>query len=374
MKAMIVGGGLGGIAAAVALRKIGWQVSVFERASEFGEVGAGVGVMPNALRALDELGVGAEVRLLGTPQGTGGVRTWHGRWLVRLPNTGDQRVVAIHRADLHRALLSALPPECLHTSAEVTDVDSLEADLVVAADGINSGIRALLWPNAPAPVSAGVTAWRGVTARTFPGLEISQTLGRGREFGILPLGDGRVCWYAAAVTSITAAGGVREVFDGCHDPIPDLLAATPAEAVLRHDIHELATPLPSYVSGRVALLGDAAHAMTPYLGQGACQAIEDAVVLAAACASEPGVKLALARYDAQRRPRTKAISRAARTMGTFGVELRDPIGVALRDAVLRFTPPRLAMRAMTRFSSWLPPALNQRVTGGNFPDPPAVLK
>ncbi|MDX8050111.1 FAD-dependent monooxygenase [Lentzea sp. BCCO 10_0798] len=345
MKAIVVGGGIGGLATAVSLRRVGWEVVVHERAATFGEVGAGVGVMPNALRALEWLGLADEVRRLGTPRVSGGVRASDGRWLVHLPDVGQQNVIAIHRADLHGVLLRALPPEILFNNAEVTGVDELDADLVVAADGINSRLRAELLPDAPGPVYAGATAWRGVAPGPYE-LPLSQTLGPGGEAGVLPLGDGRVCWYVATVAPASADLDPVALFAGWHDPLPELLASTPD--VIRHDIYELPL-LPTFVSGRVALLGDAAHAMTPYLGQGACMALEDAVTLAS-------VDGDLARYDALRRPRAQSVWKGSRMAGKFGIEVRSPVALALRNFAFRVVPPSLAMRGMTRFSSWEVPA------------------
>jgi 2-polyprenyl-6-methoxyphenol hydroxylase-like FAD-dependent oxidoreductase len=178
-------------------------------------------------------------------------------------------------------------------------------------------------------------------------LPITQTLGPGGEAGILPLGDGRVCWYVATVAPAQADLDPVEVFADWHDPLPELVRST--TDVLRHDIYELPL-LPTFVSGRVALLGDAAHAMTPYLGQGACMALEDAVTLAA-------VDGDLARYDAVRRPRTQAVWKGSRMAGKFGIEVRSPIALALRNFVLRALPASMAVRGMTRFSSWQVPAM-----------------
>ncbi|MEU1364115.1 FAD-dependent monooxygenase [Micromonospora zamorensis] len=150
---------------------------------------------------------------------------------------------------------------------------------------------------------------------------------------------------------------LRERFGDWHAPIPALLAATPPGVVLRNDIHHLAVPLSSYVRGRVALLGDAAHAMTPNLGQGAGQAIEDGVVLGAVCAGgADGLPAALAAYDEQRRPRSQAIARAAFRAGRYGQQLRNPLAIALRDSALRLTPGRAALRGMARYADWSPPA------------------
>ncbi|ONI87321.1 hypothetical protein ALI22I_23135 [Saccharothrix sp. ALI-22-I] len=363
MKAVVVGGGLGGVTTAVALREVGWEVTVLERAPEFGEVGAGVGVMPNAMRALAALGLADDVRRIGTPRVAGGVRDPRGRPLAHFDASRAEHVVAVHRADLHRVLRSALPEACLVTDTDVRSVDELDADLVVAADGIGSRIRRALFPALPEPVYAGTTAWRGVTKAEFPrDLEISQTLGPGTEFGVLPLGDGRVCWFAATVAPAGGRSGdelgeVRRLVGDWHDPITAVLDATPPGTVLRHDIHELATPPPTYVRGRVALLGDAAHAMTPYLGQGACMAIEDAVVLAAACA-HTDVPGALAEYDRRRRARTQSIAKASRMLGRVGHKVRNPVAVAMRDAAMRAVPASVAVRGMTKFLAWTPPKLS----------------
>ncbi|MBY8870357.1 FAD-dependent monooxygenase [Micromonospora sp. PLK6-60] len=380
-EAIVVGGGIGGLAAAVALHRHGWRVTVLERAAVAGEVGAGLSLMANGLRALDALGLGAAVRARGRADTPGGLRDRTGRWLSRVD--GDQlermlgtRAVGVHRADLHALLRTALPAGALVTGARVGDVDpstgevrhhhaagvtTIRGDLVVGADGLRSAVRARLWPDLPPPVYAGSTAWRAVVTWPEP-LPTEVTWGPGAEFGIVPMGDGRVYWYGA----VTAPPGgqapdelaeVRRRFGSWHEPIPALLDATAPAAVLRHDLHHLAEPLPSYVRGRVALLGDAAHAMTPNLGQGAQQALEDAVVLGAACAGGPGrLPDALDSYDRQRRPRSQEVARASLRAGRFGQQLRNPLAVAARAMLLRLTPPRAALRAMARYADWTPPA------------------
>jgi 2-polyprenyl-6-methoxyphenol hydroxylase-like FAD-dependent oxidoreductase len=135
------------------------------------------------------------------------------------------------------------------------------------------------------------------------------------------------------------------------------LDATRPDAVLHHDIHELATPLPAFTAGRIVLLGDAAHAMTSNLGQGACQALEDAVVLAAAIATEPTVESALARYDTERRPRSQSIARAARQAGRMGHQLTHPLAVAARNTALWLAPSRATVHTILRHANWTPPGL-----------------
>jgi 2-polyprenyl-6-methoxyphenol hydroxylase-like FAD-dependent oxidoreductase len=380
--AVVVGGGIGGLAAAIGLRLIGWEVTVVERASVLADAGAGISLHANGIRALDALGVGEAVRAAARPQYTGGTRVPGGGWLSRMDGTALERelstpIAGIPRAALHHLLRAALPSECLVTGAEVTSVDRsdpsrvriplgdavLETDLLVAADGVGSRLRAQLFPQHPGPAYSGSTVLRAITEHPV-GLatDFELTWGRGAEFGHIAFADGRAEWHAVlnsppGVRHTDALDAMRRRFGTWHEPIPALLDATRPDAVLHHDIHELVTPLPAFTAGRIALLGDAAHAMTPNLGQGACQALEDAAVLAAALATEPTVASALARYDAERRPRTQSVARAARQAGRLGQQLTHPLAVAARNTALRLAPSRATVRTILRHADWTPPVL-----------------
>jgi 2-polyprenyl-6-methoxyphenol hydroxylase-like FAD-dependent oxidoreductase len=383
-RVVVVGGGIGGLATAVGLRRRGWDVTVLERAPRVQPVGAGLVLTANGLAGLDAIGVGDAVRAAGHVGSPGGTRTPSGRWLARLDADAAVRLlgtpaVGIHRADLHRVLAGALPASCLVTGAEVLEVAAgpparvryrhegeertVAARVVVGADGIRSAVRRSLWPEAPPPAYSGATAWRGVARASWTDEPITTvTWGRGTEFGMMPLGGGRVYWWAAvtAPRAWPAPGGdelaaVRARVAGWHQPIAAVLDATDPAGVIRTDLDFLATPLPSYVRGDVALVGDAAHAMTPNLGQGACQSIEDAVVLAAELGPHDDVRAALARYDAARRPRSQAVARAALTMGRLGQGLTHPLAVGARNGVMRLVPPAVALRSMSRWSLWAAP-------------------
>ncbi|MBW6439741.1 FAD-dependent monooxygenase [Actinoplanes hulinensis] len=371
--AVVVGAGIGGLSVAIGLRREGWDVTVLERVAAFGPVGAGLVLQANGLRCLDALGLGEAVRMRGLADASAGTRRPDGRWLARVPAGDLERLlktsaVGIHRAALHEILLGALPAGTVVTGAQVTAVTAdglvdydgpagpvrIAADLVVGADGIHSTVRRLMWP-AAAPVHVGVRVWRGVTPPWDGDLAVAFTWDRGAEFGIVPLVDGRVYWFAAVNAVPGGPAGddkalVLDRFGGWHEPIPALVAAT--GTVLRDDLACLDEPLPTYVRGRVALLGDAAHAMTPNLGQGANQALEDAVVLAGVAGRPDG----LAAYDVQRRPRSQQVAKASRMMGRFGQQLENPIAVAARNTVMRLTPPRVALRSMARYADWHPPA------------------
>ncbi|QWF83995.1 FAD-dependent monooxygenase [Amycolatopsis sp. CA-230715] len=380
--AVVVGGGIGGLAAAIGLRAIGWEVTVVERAEVLDDAGAGISLAANGIRALDELGVGTAVREAARYQYTGGTRVPAGRWLARMDGALLERelgtpIAGIPRAALHSALRAALPESALRVGSEAEPVSTVDpgragirladeivdADLLVAADGVRSRWRALLFPGHPGPVYSGSTVLRAITAEPAdPGTDFELTWGPGAEFGHIAFRDGRAEWHAvldapAGVRHADPLAAVRARFGGWHDPIPALLDATRPADVLHHDVHELRTPLPRFTSGRVALLGDAAHAMTPNIGQGACQALEDAVTLAAALSACPTVEAGLARYDAERRPRSQAVARAARQAGRLGHGLRNPVAIALRNTAFRLTPARAAVSVVLRHARWTPPRL-----------------
>ncbi|MEV4020503.1 FAD-dependent monooxygenase [Nonomuraea angiospora] len=374
--AIVAGAGIGGLAAAVGLLGSGWDVTVLERARELGEVGAGWSFAPNALRAADALGVGEEFRACSVPTEAGAtMRLPDGTYLMRFQPDADPALLANHRADLQRVLARHVPAEQILTSAEVTGVrqdgdgvtvtcrdgGEVRADLLVGADGIHSTVRRSVWPDAPEPVFQRILCWRGVTesGAVWP-VSGFQTWGRGARFGAHPLIGERVFWFLTVRQEQPGLrfdddlGEVTARTRGWHEPIPALLAATPPEAVLCHDIYDL-DPLPSYAKGRIALLGDAAHAMTPFLAQGACQALEDAVVLAAEAARPSSVPQALDRYDQARRPRTQQVQRMARTdpklsLSTSGATYR------LMTAMTRLASSGVARRKSARLWDWTPPA------------------
>ncbi|MGP3991314.1 FAD-dependent monooxygenase [Streptomyces sp. 3N207] len=346
MRALIVGGGIGGLAAAAAFHQRGWQLEVLEQAPEFTEVGAGLAVQPNGLRALDALGLGDMLRSGGTAAPLAGVRSADGRWMIRNDVAKLERRfgpwVTVHRAALVDLLRTAVPARALRPGTEVREVradgtvlhsgGTSKADLVVGADGVHSVTRRSVWPRLPGPRYVGYTTWRLIAPPRHVEGSV-ETWGRGARFGHAPLPDRRVYCYLMANApkgSRTGLAQLCERFADWHDPVPALLGSADSDAVLQHDTYELPA-LHTYVRERVALLGDAAHAMTPNLGQGACQALEDAVTLAATV-DELGTEAGLAAYDRVRVPRTRMIARRSRQAGSPAHWTSVP-GTALRDAV-----------------------------------------
>lgn len=382
-RAVVVGGGIGGLTAAVALHQADWHVTVLERAEALAPVGAGIGLAPNSQRALDVIGLGDRVRELAAWQGDGGLRDPAGRWLNRTGSDATAKrfggpLVLLHRATLVGILTSALPAGTVRTGApaELTDAGDerraavvttpdgpLRADLVVAADGIGSAVRRTLFPDHPGPRYSGYTTWRVVVPAPDRPFTPHETWGRGALWGTQPLKDGRVYAYAAA---LAPAGGrapdgekaeLLRRFGDWHDPVPGIIAAAEPGGVLRHDVHHMAEPLPAYHRGRVAVLGDAAHAMQPTLGQGGNQAIEDAIVLAHHAGRGHDVAGRLPAYTEERLPRTMGIVRQATRTGRLAM-LSGTGPVAARNALIRAVSrlgPGIVLRGFDGIADWQPP-------------------
>lgn len=378
---VVVGGGIGGVTAALGLMRIGREVVILERAKAPADAGSGITLFPNALAALEAIGAGEAVRAAGVapPISSAGLRSPSGRVVIDAGSVpAITGLYAFHRADLHRALRALLPPGVLRTGQHVTavrstpggvlvDIDGdgrIEAELVVAADGLRSGVRRRLHPEYPDPRYAGYTSWRGVSDHPVDLAGVTgETWGDGERFGILPLRDGRVYWFATANLPPGGAADAHEElwhrFGSWHAPISDLLSATRPEAVLALDIHDLTVPLPPFVVGSVALLGDAAHAMTPDIGQGAGQAIEDAVVLAAQLAQPQPISQALHQYDLERRKRTQRLVTLARRTGRLA-QAHGRLAVPLRTAAMRLTPASIRAKTVERVMAWIPPVVEDR--------------
>lgn len=339
----IVGGGIGGLAAAVALRKAGFSPVVHEQAGGFGRVGADINLTPNAVRALDGLGVGDELRETAARPKYRISRTWDtGEETSRLP-MGDEAErrygspqLTMHRADLLAALERALPDGVVHlghklTGLSTTDSVSLNfgsstasADVVIGADGIHSAVRTALFGEEH-PEFTGVVAYRAVLPAgsvDVPNLDsftkwwgpdpdtqlVTFPLNRGEDVFVFAT-TRQSQWRHESWTTPGDVAELREAYRGFHPEARALLEA--CDSVLQSALY-VRDPLPTWSSGPVTLLGDACHPMMPFMAQGAGMAIEDSVVLSRALAAYPNTDVALKAYQAARLDRTREVQLASR--------------------------------------------------------------
>ncbi|ATQ30151.1 aromatic ring hydroxylase [Rhodococcus ruber Chol-4] len=334
-KAAVLGGGIGGLTAANALVRRGWHVDVFERSPALPATGTALGMWPAALDALASAGLAGAVERLGVALDRGAIVRPDGRPLARMRTR--RPAVLLSRPALLGLLAAGLPDEVLRLGRAAPPLTELGAyDVVIGADGLGSPTRDALFGPGHRPVHAGLAAWRGWVDGTVD--TATETWGAGALFGITPREGGLVNWFAAVRAPVGTTGGADDLvarFGDWHPAVRDVLDRLDPATVLHHEIYQ-SPPLPSYVRGNVALLGDAAHAMTPNLGRGACEAIVDAATLAGLLARFE-VPEALGRYDRARRRTTRLLVRASYAASRVATAER---GTALRDAVLRLAPQR----------------------------------
>jgi 2-polyprenyl-6-methoxyphenol hydroxylase-like FAD-dependent oxidoreductase len=364
----IIGGGIGGLALALALQRFALPATVCERAPELREVGAGILLTPNASWVLHRLGLLPQAAARGLVLKSWQILDRAGRVLQTFRFGGENASsISITRSALQQTLQEAIAPGKLRLGWEAVAVapsrdgnavhfahgESLSASVVVGADGGKSVIGARHFSVSP-PRRHGYVGWRAlvdhVPAGWGDGL-VSESWAEGCRFGIAPVGGDRCYWYATENTApgwSLPAGERRshllKKFARWHRPVCDLIAATSEEDILLSDIVDR-PPARRWQRGGVALLGDAAHLMTPNLGQGAAMALEDAWVLAQCLAQDGLCDRALERYERRRRPRATAIARLSTLVGRM-IQLEQPLLWRLRNLALRCSPDRLGALAL----------------------------
>jgi 2-polyprenyl-6-methoxyphenol hydroxylase-like FAD-dependent oxidoreductase len=363
-KFAIIGGGIGGLTLAIALQRKGMNVIVYESASAFKPLGAGIALAANAMKAFADIGIADEVIKAGKEIKTMIIKDEKGNAITftdaeKLTRQfGAINNFTIHRADLHEVLLGILQPGTIEVGKTCVDFEQgapgvilkfsdgtdAFADYMIACDGIHSPIRKKLLPGS-LPRYAGYTCWRAVVDNLplgFSSEETTETWGPGRRFGVVPLSNNRVYWFATlnAKANDTAmrnatAKDLLNYFGNAHFPIPDLLQRTKNEQIIWSDIIDL-KPIRQFAFGKIVLMGDAAHATTPNMGQGACMAIEDAATLANGL-TKYSPEEAFVKFQQHRIERTTNIVSQSWSVGKIA-QLQNPVLRFLRDGAFRRMP------------------------------------
>ncbi len=388
MKVHIIGAGIGGLSVALGLRRIGCEVIISERSCSIREVGAGISLWANAIAALGSLGVENAVRPLTLPVRLAEFRVNEGhRCISRIDLAAKEKdrslpptLSMIHRADLVGALAKSIPTATFRWNQTLVGVQSFEdqitaefadesrvmSDLLIGADGIHSVVRGHVLGNCR-PRYAGYTCYRGVceapTTLVSTGY-VCEAWGRGQRFGVTSLADDQIYWWATCPsppneTEKNPRERLKELFKNWAAPIPQLLKTTPANAILKNDILDHEPRLPWH-RGRVAMVGDAAHAVTPNFGQGGCLAIEDAVVLSrllrplvedlrkrGSVASSSAIEKVFGAFANERFERCRWLAKKSNQMGNLG-QWSSWLSVALRNFAIGLTPPPLIWRMILR--------------------------
>jgi 2-polyprenyl-6-methoxyphenol hydroxylase-like FAD-dependent oxidoreductase len=367
----IIGGGIGGLTLAIALQRKGYDVKVYERAIDINPIGAGLGLAANAIKALAEIGISEEVVAKGKIMRRLLIKDYQGKVLSETDSEkiseqyGMINNFTIHRGDLHDVLLKKVIPDTLQLAKECRDFKqdqsgvtlffqdgtSAHADYVIACDGIHSVFRKKLLPHST-PRFAGYTCWRAVIDNAPDDFNFDETVeswGAGSRFGMVPLTGKRVYWFAclnAAANDqkkrIYKVDDLLRHFAEFHDPIAKILMRTRNEQMIWNDIIDLA-PIKRFAFGNIVLMGDAAHATTPNMGQGACMAIEDAAVLSNCLEEHTSPEEGFYTFQKQRIARTTKIVNNSWTLGRVA-QIKNPLLVGLRNAAIRLTPKSVAER------------------------------
>jgi 2-polyprenyl-6-methoxyphenol hydroxylase-like FAD-dependent oxidoreductase len=380
MRVVVVGAGIGGTSAALDLRSRGIDVEVFERTPEPRPLGGGLFMWSNGMNALGHLGLADEVASLGEEIVHFEFSTERGRRIGKMYFGESAKelgapTVCLIRAELSEALVGAVPDEIINFGMECTGFEQDEAgvtvrfangheercDVLVGADGRDSLIRRTLL-GAPEDRFFGLTSWRAVIPFEHPEAPpqtVRSYFGCGEQFIFHPVGKGRQFW--AAIAAAPPGGhdvegelkpALLERFEKYPTPVREIIEATEESTIIRMDVVDRA-PAPRWGEGRVTLLGDAIHLMAPMAGQGACQGLEDAIVLGNCLGRDGDVESALRSYEATRQPRTASVGNLAHRNAS-NVAVKSRPGCVMRNLMMRAMWAGPAPKAFVKMLSQVP--------------------
>ncbi|MBS7530903.1 FAD-dependent monooxygenase [Hazenella sp. IB182353] len=361
---IIIGAGIGGLTAANALMNTGHEVHVYESYPKLKPSGMGITLAPNAFKALSFLNFVEDIKKVGKPLDSFQIRSETGNLLSAI-QSNENITMAFHRADLYVSLFQRLPngivsfnKKCVdfkqdQNGVKVTFADGshTKGDYLLGVDGIHSMIRQKIAPSI-SPQFAGYTCWRGISKRgdilKSPNIAM-ETWGPNGRFGIVPLRENQIYWFAVT----NAAENSKRMkkysksdlvlhFEGYHEPITQIIEQTEEEAIVRNDLYDL-PKMNRYAYDRILLMGDAAHAMTPNLGQGACQAMEDVAVLSMCMKRQLPINEAFVAFEKERIKRVQKIVDRSRLMGRVG-QMNHPVARKLRNGIMTLIPDRLRVK------------------------------
>lgn len=362
MTIAIIGAGIGGLTTALFLEELGIPVQVFEQSPVIKPVGAGIILAHNAMQVFDKLGFKKAITDLGNPLSSINITTDKLESINKISTQYfdkkyNANSVAIQRGVLQEFLIDKLKTKCLHLNKKVIDLnggdkcklifsdgDEKVFDVVIAADGINSIIRNKAFKKSKVRTQNQV-CWRGMSNTTLPiqfQTELNEMWGKGSRFGFVKISQDQVYWYALYGADKQLEKSDLLAYFNDYDPVvSNVISATNSDNIFHSEIIDL-KPISSWFTNNVCLLGDAAHATTPNMGQGACQAIEDAYVISHYL-SEYDVAVAFSKYQLLRKPKAELVVNLSRKLGAIS-HIQNPLLCAFRNFIMRSTPPKINIK------------------------------